>query len=221
MAANDPPNPAQQLQNLHHIVHLVYHRNKNQHRRSLWWRHLNSFRRNLRTLSSAATGAADNPAAPARPAIIDGGPTAPLQLPPPRPLSLPPSLQPLLRRWAADRVPRWHAAFSRVLAERRFVAVGLVLLAALAQAVELLGVRALMEEAVRRERRMAADERDAPTVADQGDEDLDLGVVVDRGAIEAGDAVEEESGEKRTERRKRSTKRRKGNVIDDLFDELG
>jgi hypothetical protein len=134
----------------------------------------------------------------------------------------------VLRRWAVDRVARWHAAFSRVLAERRFVAVGLVLLAALAQVVELLGVRGLMEEEEERERVAAEEARaeaqdDAAATVDQGgDEDMDLGVVVDRGVVEAVDTMEEESSEeKRTESRKRSAKRRKGNVIDDLFDELG
>ena len=218
MAANDPTSAAQQLRNLYYIVHLVYHRNKNQHRRSLWWRHLNSFRRDLRTLSAAAAPT-DDPPAPGRPAdTTDGGdPAAPLPPAPPPP-PLPPPLPPLLRRWARDRVPRWRAAFGGILAERRFVAVGLVLLAALAQAADVLGVRGMMEEGAR-ERAAGAPGREAADVeapVDRG-EDVDLGVVVERGAVEAGGAEVET---KRTEGRKRR-KRRKGNVIDDLFDELG
>jgi ribonuclease MRP protein subunit RMP1 len=220
MAANEPTSAAQQLQNLYHIVHLVYHRNKNQHRRSLWWRHLNSFRRDLRTLSAAAAPT-DDPPAPSRPADpTDGGDPAappPAARPPPPP-PLPPSLRPLLRRWARDRVPRWRAAFGGILAERRFVAVGLVLLAALAQAADVLGVRGMMEEDAR-ERAAGVPGREAADVEGSvgRGEGVDLGVVVERGAVEAG-GVEVET--KRTEGRKRR-KRRKGNVIDDLFDELG
>jgi ribonuclease MRP protein subunit RMP1 len=218
MAANEPASSAQQLQNLYRVVHLVYHRNKNQHRRSLWWRHLNSFRRDLRTLSAAAPPPPpdDEPAAPSRPTADGGGdPAAPAPAPArPPPLSLPPRLRPLLRRWARERVPRWHAAFGRVLAERRFVAVGLVLLAALAQAAELLGVRALMDDEARRRRRRTEVSEGIPAreAAGRG-EGVDLGVVVERGAVEVEDVGEREG-------RKRA-KRKKGNVIDDLFDELG
>jgi ribonuclease MRP protein subunit RMP1 len=211
MAINEPPNPPKQLQNLHHVVHLVYHRNKNQHRRSHWWRHLNSFRRDLRTLSSVASTAEPRRTGAAN----DSDPAA---------LSLPPSMQRLLRRWATDRVPRWHAAFSRILAERRFVAVGLVLLAALAQAAELLGVRQLMaEELLERlpvEEPLADVQGAVGSVHLAGDE-VDLGVVVDRETVEVMNTTEEKSRDRKMETRKRTTKRRKGNVIDDLFGELG
>jgi hypothetical protein len=94
--------------------------------------------------------------------------------------------------------------------------VGLVLLAALAQAVALLGVRDLMEEEARA-RMDAAEAALASETVDQGG-DVDLGVVVERGAAEDVE-VEVESVETKPERKK--IKRRKRNVIDDLFDELG
>jgi hypothetical protein len=195
MAAPESKSAAQQLLDLYHLVHLLYHRNKNQHRRSLWWRHLNAFRRDLRILSAAAPPADDPPA------VL------------PQPLSLPLSFEPLLRRWARDRVPHWHAAFSRILAERRFVAIGLVLLAALAQAVDILGVRTMMEEEARG--LSSAGEAAMAEPAVETLQGVDLGVIVDRGTIEEEDVV----AEKKPEGKRK--KRRKGNVIDDLFDELG
>jgi hypothetical protein len=52
---------------------------------------------------------------------------------------------------------------------------------------------------------------------DRGDEEeVDLGVVVERGAVEV-----EGAGERVERRERKRSKRRRGNVIDDLFDELG
>ena len=36
-----------ELKQLHNLLHLFHHRNKNQHRRSIWWRSFESFRREL------------------------------------------------------------------------------------------------------------------------------------------------------------------------------
>jgi hypothetical protein len=99
------------------------------------------------------------------------------------------------------------------LAERRFVAIGLVLLAALAQAVDLLGVRAMMEEEARGLSSAGEAAMAGPVVETL--HGVDLGVIVDRGTIEEEDVV----AEKKPEGKRK--KRRKGNVIDDLFDELG
>lgn len=36
-----------ELRTLHNLLHLLFHRNRNQHRRSIWWRAFSSFRREL------------------------------------------------------------------------------------------------------------------------------------------------------------------------------
>ncbi|CAH2352854.1 ribonuclease MRP protein subunit Rmp1p [[Candida] railenensis] len=42
--------PFLSLQNEFYILHLLYHRNKNQHRASCWWKYLNMMHRHLRSI---------------------------------------------------------------------------------------------------------------------------------------------------------------------------
>ncbi|ODQ80191.1 hypothetical protein BABINDRAFT_129684 [Babjeviella inositovora NRRL Y-12698] len=42
--------PLQQLQSEYGILHLIYHRNKNQHCNASWWKHLNILHRQLRKI---------------------------------------------------------------------------------------------------------------------------------------------------------------------------
>jgi ribonuclease MRP protein subunit RMP1 len=48
-----------ELQRLRQLLHLLFHRNKNQHRRSAWWRFFAGFRRELGRFLDEADRAAE------------------------------------------------------------------------------------------------------------------------------------------------------------------
>ena len=54
-------NEQEALQHLSDILHLFHHRNKNQHRRSIWWRHFSNFRRQLDALVGEISGLLEVP----------------------------------------------------------------------------------------------------------------------------------------------------------------
>lgn len=47
IASTLKPAAVEELRALHTMLHLLFHRNKNQHRRSAWWRFFAGFRREL------------------------------------------------------------------------------------------------------------------------------------------------------------------------------
>lgn len=44
------PNAIKELTNEYYIIHLIYHRNRNQHRLLIWWKHFNIIHRKLRQI---------------------------------------------------------------------------------------------------------------------------------------------------------------------------
>ncbi|CRG88744.1 hypothetical protein PISL3812_05778 [Talaromyces islandicus] len=85
-------------------IHLIYHRNKNQHGPTAWWRWLSMLRRTLlKILATSATTQHDKQAR-------------------------------LAKYLHAFIIPRCYVAFSTVVADGQFSTLGSVLLAALAQA---------------------------------------------------------------------------------------
>ena len=232
------------------ISNLVFRRNKNQHRRSHWWRHFNSFRRQLQAIDaeletwaiSSATSTSHG--AGNIPKIAD----------------FPDKLQQRVHAWCDIYVVKWYSAFSQVLAEKRFVSIGLVLLALLAKACAALGVSERLME--------LGEEDDGRTVGDLSEidmtfadeyaigkttstgmgEDNDLGVLIERdqsletdsdAAASMSEVAHEEIKQHSTlDTKTRSSKPRKpresriprdskkkkrkptGNAIDDLFDAL-
>ncbi|KAF2719616.1 hypothetical protein K431DRAFT_211726, partial [Polychaeton citri CBS 116435] len=117
------------------ILHLIHHRNKNQHRRSHWYRHFDIFRRHVNTLCSQITTLNHRP---------------PTNLERARKRARDKDLQLQIRQrldaWQDVYVAKWQHAFSQLVADGRFAVVGLALLGALAEVCEVTGITAVFEE---------------------------------------------------------------------------
>ncbi|KAF2087015.1 hypothetical protein K490DRAFT_17082, partial [Saccharata proteae CBS 121410] len=119
------------LQDLINILHLIFHRNRNQHRQQLWWRDLSSFRRQLQqhlTDTEVLDGNARNPG-------VRGGKS-----------TVKKRCDERLGFWAAELVPRWYRSFSQLVASTQFAAIGLVLMAILARVSHLVGITRRYED---------------------------------------------------------------------------
>lgn len=124
-----------QLQHLSDLLHLFHHRNKNQHRRSIWYRHFSLFRKQLNALCLSLTQLNAVPTtnlARARKKAEDAKTTQ--------------SLAERIGFWKDVMVARWQHAFSQVVADGRFSVLGLVLVAALAETCRIVGITAEFEE---------------------------------------------------------------------------
>jgi ribonuclease MRP protein subunit RMP1 len=131
------PSTSQQA-DLHHLsslLHLIHHRNHNQHRRSTWYRHFNLFRRHLSTflthLSTLTQTPTTNLARHKKKAQ-----DAKLQL----------QLQQTLCFWRDVLVPKASHAFGQVVANERFAVLGVVLMAVLCSVCRILGLVNVYEE---------------------------------------------------------------------------
>ncbi|KLJ08908.1 hypothetical protein EMPG_15671 [Blastomyces silverae] len=108
------------LKSIHITLHLLYHRNKNQHRGTKWWKWLAMLKRSMSALLRAVRrwewewdeGDGDE----------DGGFRA--------------KVLEMMRYMHVYVVPRCYVAFSTVVADTQFSALGVVLLAVLAQAAQ-------------------------------------------------------------------------------------
>ncbi|KAK3117555.1 RNase MRP subunit [Teratosphaeriaceae sp. CCFEE 6253] len=116
------------------ILHLFHHRNKNQHRRSVWWRHFSLFRKHLSKLVDHLSSLKEVPTthlARTRKMAHDNQITI--------------RTDQTLVLWRDVFVPKWQHAFSQIAADGRFAVLGLVLLAALAETCRILHVTAAFE----------------------------------------------------------------------------
>ena len=123
------------LQHLCDILHLFHHRNRNQHRRSLWWRHFSSFRRQVNIVTAHITRLKEQPSS-----HIDRSRKKVRG----REVSI--KISQHLNFWQKTLVSRWHNAFSQLLADGRFATLALVLSAILAQVCQIVGVTAALED---------------------------------------------------------------------------
>jgi ribonuclease MRP protein subunit RMP1 len=118
-----------QLDHFSSLLHLLHHRNQNQHRRSIWYRHLSLFRRHLTALLADYT-------------TLSSTPTTNLERT--RLKALTPSLHTrIIKRlafWQDVLVARWMRAFSQVVADGRFSVLGLVMLGVLGGVCRVVGV---------------------------------------------------------------------------------
>lgn len=185
-----PPSPEQlaHLTHLSTLLHLLHHRNKNQHRHSPWYRHLSLFRRHLSSLLSDYTTLTTTPATNVDRARLK---------------TLTPALQTRIAQrlafWQNVLVARWMRAFSQVVADGRFSVLGLVMLGVLGGVCRVVGVVDGLEAEGQREVERALEEfgREAwcgglvgEGVGDGGDE----GVAVER--VDEGEVVaREDEGE--------------------------
>nr|POE90350.1 ribonuclease mrp protein subunit rmp1 [Quercus suber] len=129
------PEDQKNLQHSSSILHLFHHRNKNQHRHSLWWRHFSVFRRQLNYLVKDAIELNTTPVshvARNRKKFRDS--------------QLQTRLRQRLSFWQQVLVPKWQRAFSQTTADKRFAVLGLVLLAVLADVCATTGVTTVLED---------------------------------------------------------------------------
>ncbi|KAL1626543.1 Ribonuclease MRP protein subunit rmp1 [Diplodia seriata] len=114
------------------MLHLVHHRNLNQHRHSIWWRSFSVFRRELSHFVAEynayqPSAAAQKPSAKASKVAARRAAAR-------------------LDAWRRHHVPNWYLAFSHVVASTQFSAIGLALLAVLARVTQLTGITAAYED---------------------------------------------------------------------------
>ena len=188
-----------QLTHLSTLLHLLHHRNKNQHRRSVWYRHFSLFRRHLAHLLSDYT-------------LLSTQPTTNLERT--RLKAREPQIRTRIEQrldfWESVLVPRWSRAFSQVVADGRFAVVGVVLVGIVASVCQITGLSARFEDLgqVEVERVLEEFGREAweTEVVEDGDAHVgqavtreDLGSVVAR--EDEGEIVAREGDEGETVRR--------------------
>ncbi|KAK8170042.1 hypothetical protein IWX90DRAFT_197163 [Phyllosticta citrichinensis] len=187
------PNEISEFKTFNDIMHLLHHRNLNQHRQSIWWRSFSTFRREMlhlvaehEAISSSKTAAKKTSKRVV--ARVD--------------------------HWKNNMVPKWYLAFTNVVASNQFSAIGLALMAILARVSHCLGITAAYEAEAEREMQTVLEEfakKDAHTLfgpqnatdkaedfgevisrRDDGTEvaDDDFGQVVSRQEIEGGADME-------------------------------
>ena len=118
-----------QLTHFSSLLHLLHHRNHNQHRRSPWYRHFSLFRRNLASLLSDYTTLTSTPTTNLERARLK------TQSP-----ALHKRVAQRLEFWQDVLVARWQRAFSQVVADGRFSVLGLVMLGVLGGVCKVVGV---------------------------------------------------------------------------------
>lgn len=219
------------LQHLSNLLHLFQHRNKNQHRRSIWWRHFSTFRRQLNSLVHEVQSLHEVPTTHlqrTRKKTQDRDTTS--------------NVVHRLEFWRDVLVPKWHSSFSQIVADGRFAVLGLVLIAVLAQTCHIAVIDSGLEESevveadkalqnlMEVEAHVAQDVKSSMHDAD------DLGEVVDRAGM--GDEEKKDvepmrttTGEAKVKAQRSKSgiakttpprkRRKKGNAIDDLFSGLG
>ena len=219
------------LQHLSNILHLVHHRNKNQHRRSIWWRHFSTFRRQLNSLVREVQSLHEVPTTHlqrTRKKTHDRETTS--------------NIIHRIEFWRDVLVPKWHNSFSQVVADGRFAVLGLVLIAVLAQTCHTASINSGIDENEVVEAENALQSlMDVEGQVDRGVESSthvanDLGEVVDRDGMGEEEkkvveslhttTVEAKANDQRSQSDKANPtpprKRGKtGNAIDDIFSGLG
>ncbi|KAL9091891.1 MAG: hypothetical protein Q9165_004643 [Trypethelium subeluteriae] len=142
----------QELKQLQNLLHLFYHRNKNQHRCSVWWRSFDKFRRECKFLLidaekwRAASLELSNGTWPKgvkgvkiRMAVAQKNAT--------RKPELESKIQRRLSWWQHGLIEKWWIAFTHVLALNQFAQLGLFLIATLARFSRLTGLTAALKQA--------------------------------------------------------------------------
>ncbi|KAK4501657.1 hypothetical protein PRZ48_007466 [Zasmidium cellare] len=123
------------LTHLSSLLHLFHHRNKNQHRHSIWYRHFSLFRKQLNHLNNSIT-------------TLNTVPTTNLARTQKKRTDAVLIAHHAKRMdfWRDVMVPKWQHAFSQVVADGRFAVLGVVLLAVLAEVCGVVGISVELEE---------------------------------------------------------------------------
>ena len=213
----------EKLQHLSNLLHLFHHRNKNQHRRSIWWRHFSTFRRQLNSLVAEVENLHEVPNTHlqrAKKKIQDR--------------QTDDRVSKRLEFWAGVVVQKWYTSFSQIVADGRFTVLGLTLIAVLAQTCQITGIIFSFDET-----EVAAGEEAMEDLIKGSDEravessemwiagEEDWGEVVDRKegneAMHDTTQARETTSQRKLEPAKINKPRRrkqKDNAIDDLFSSL-
>ncbi|KAF3020055.1 hypothetical protein E8E15_008475 [Penicillium rubens] len=176
---------------VHSMLHLIFHRNKNQHRRTKWWKWLSILKR--ATLDFARSGVKSH--------------------------------------LATHVIPRCYIAFSTVVADNQFSALGVVLLAVLARLSKITGISHQKMEPATTKSRMTVAKEDlgerirridnaplAPVKISHADSKVSR-VSKEKPTEKSAEYTEStEDGVSKTTSKKK--KKKKKNAIDDLFSGL-
>ncbi|KAK6436144.1 Ribonuclease MRP protein subunit rmp1 [Oleoguttula sp. CCFEE 5521] len=128
-----------QLDDLTHfssLLRLFHHRNKNQHRRSIWYRHFSTFHRQLTKLLNLHSTVSATPTTHTERAKHKA------RLP-----ELRIRITQTLDLWQDVLVPKWAHTFGQLIADGQFAVLGMVLTGALAGVCGTLGINARLERA--------------------------------------------------------------------------
>jgi ribonuclease MRP protein subunit RMP1 len=223
------PSDLETLEYLSNLLQLFNHRNKNQHRRNIWWRHFSTFRRNLsETIREHEE--------------LIRTPTTHLERT--RKQTRQPGLEIRLSQrlilWQNVLVPKWHNSFSQLVADGRFAVLGIVLLAILSQACAILGLVAAYDELGQDEiekvisdfgkeywgegntPKLQAQQEDVGEIVIEEDEGISLAKPLhSNAAAETKSVVPKKRAGTTSKNDSRRKKAKKGSAIDDLFSGLG
>ena len=231
----------EKLQHLSDLLHLFYHRNNNQHRRSVWWRHFSIFRKQVNTFVTDVQALHIVPETHlARTKKKASDPIVRRQL------------EQRTKFWQDALIPKWHRAFSQVAADGRFAVLGLVLGAVLAELCNIIGITATYEDLGQAEvesvlHRFAKEDwnDDGTHASSPTQRGEDVGELLQREAdgsdrdaaitgqkrgrspsakptfTAAGSRIDDQVALSRPTPKTTKKKRRKGNAIDNLFSGLG
>lgn len=225
-------NDQEALQHLSDVLHLFHHRNKNQHRRSIWWRHFSVFRRQLNKLLEEVNSLNEVPQTHLeriRKKTRDQETSS--------------NISERLDLWQNVLVTKWQNSFSQIIADGRFAVLGLVLIAVLAQTCQITGITTKLEDIGQDEvekvlKRFGEEDWEAESEVERGRtaDGEDIGVAILRDAHQNEDRKGEnlpavlpkndtdsasQSGISTRASKPAKKKRKRGDAIDDLFSNLG
>lgn len=218
------------LQHLSDLLHLFHHRNRNQHRRSIWWRHFSVFRKQSNLLLEDIKKLNEVPRTHlerSRKKTHDK--------------QIQTRITERLEFWQNVLVAKWQSSFSQIIADGRFASLGLVLVAILAQVCQITAITTALDDLGQVEvekviNKFGQEDWQADLEHDdehaQRDEDVGVAILRDSQALEdvrdesltlttAESASKSEHKRKTLKSEPKAKKRRKnGNAIDDLFSGL-
>ncbi|KAF2854430.1 hypothetical protein T440DRAFT_375528, partial [Plenodomus tracheiphilus IPT5] len=150
------PHDKAMLHDIHDLLNKIFIRNRNQHRRSLWWKSLHAFRRQIKLLLDELNGKKSERAE---------------------------KLEERLRYWDGRCIHMWYY---QLISVGPFAMLGLVMMASVARVCRITGITAVYEEIASGDVQGVLSASDELALAEEfggvldGEGDWDEGVVVER-----------------------------------------
>ncbi|KAH8725959.1 hypothetical protein GQ44DRAFT_614562 [Phaeosphaeriaceae sp. PMI808] len=155
------PHDKARLTDIHELLYKLFIRNRNQHRRSHWWKSLHAYRKQLSLLLS--------------------------ELETSKKSELPGKIEARLRYWDDKCIHQWYYQFSQLIAVGPFAMLGLVLMATVARVCRISGITAVYEEIASGDIQDVLSTNDElamstafSSVLDELDDTWDEGVIIER-----------------------------------------